>query len=367
MKLVYLSSARIPDDWAHVIQIMKMCEAFANEGHVVTLVVPRRGKTSDEDPFAQAGVRAVFTIKKLPCLDFFPGTRGKFFYWLRTLSFFIIARAYLLFSDFDVIYTRELLAWTPTAKTIFELHSITDTISKILSRLTRGRKIVVITEGIRKELVARGVMSEHVLTAADGVDLKDFVHPESKDSARRRLGIKVRAMVALYIGLLDEWKGIDTLGEAASLLVPDIQVVAIGDGTRSLDELKKKYANAIFLGRRAYSELSDNQSAADVLVLPNSGKSDISAMYTSPLKLFSYMTSGKPIVASDLPSIREVLSEKNAFLVEPDNAEALADAIRFVLAHPQEAAQRARQAKEDVKRYTWERRAKHILSALGHA
>jgi glycosyltransferase involved in cell wall biosynthesis len=77
------------------------------------------------------------------------------------------------------------------------------------------------------------------------------------------------------------------------------------------------------------------------------------------------MASGKPIVASDLPSLREVLSEKNAFLVKPDDPRALAEGIRFALAHPEEAARRAAQAREDVKRYTWEMRAEKILSFIG--
>ncbi|MSU73894.1 hypothetical protein EXS56_02010, partial [Candidatus Kaiserbacteria bacterium] len=53
--------------------------------------------------------------------------------------------------------------------------------------------------------------------------------------------------------------------------------------------------------------------------------------------------------------------EKNAFLVKPDDPEALAEGIRYVLAHPDEASLRATQALRDVKRYTWESRAKHIL------
>ena len=94
-------------------------------------------------------------------------------------------------------------------------------------------------------------------------------------------------------------------------------------------------------------------------VLPNSGKSDISAKYTSPLKLFSYMAAGKPIVASDLPSCARGASEKNAFLVAPDDPEALAEGIRYALAHPEEAAKRAAQALGDVKRYAGNRVQKY--------
>jgi glycosyltransferase involved in cell wall biosynthesis len=76
------------------------------------------------------------------------------------------------------------------------------------------------------------------------------------------------------------------------------------------------------------------------------------------------MTSGKPIVASDLSSLREVLSEKNAFLVKPDDPEALAGGIRYALSHPDEATKRAAEAGRDVRRYTWENRAKQILEFI---
>ena len=364
MKLVYLSTARIPDDWAHTIQILKMCEAFANAGVTVELVVPRRSKTLLEDPYAYAGVRRNFTITRLFCIDLFPGTQSRVLYWLRTLSFYFSAWSYLHFARCDVIYTRELTAWIPARKAVYELHTINPAITKVISRLQKSRCVVAITEGIRAELVSRGLQAGNVLTAADGIGALEFSNPESKELARRRLGLALDEKVALYVGRLDAWKGVDTLYSSAESLAPLIRVVVMGEGEESTESLRKKHSNVIFLGFHPYRELADNQSAADVLVLPNSGKSDISAKYTSPLKLFAYMAGGKPIVASDLPSLCEVLSEKNAFLVAPDDPVALAEGIRYVLSHPEEAEKRAAQAREDVKKYTWESRAKSILTFI---
>ena len=62
MKLLYLSSVGVPTDWAHGIQIMKMCEAFANIGVQVELVVPRRATAIKSDPFDYYGIRKNFTI-----------------------------------------------------------------------------------------------------------------------------------------------------------------------------------------------------------------------------------------------------------------------------------------------------------------
>ena len=89
------------------------------------------------------------------------------------------------------------------------------------------------------------------------------------------------------------------------------------------------------------------------------------AYFMSPLKLFEYMAAGVPIVATDLPSIREILHHKeNAWLIEPGNPQALAEGIQYLLEDPVFAEHLARGAKRDVQQYTWERRAAAILRLL---
>ena len=101
-------------------------------------------------------------------------------------------------------------------------------------------------------------------------------------------------------------------------------------------------------------------------VLPNSAEDVISVQYTSPLKLFGYMAAGVPIVASDLPSIREILSDDMAFFCTPDSPEALAAAIQQAVADPKEAHMRAERARLHSNNYGWDTRAKSILAALAH-
>lgn len=92
----------------------------------------------------------------------------------------------------------------------------------------------------------------------------------------------------------------------------------------------QRFPHVSFLGERPYKELPINQRAADVLVIPNTARTAISARFTSPLKAFAHMASDVPIVASDVPSIREALSETNAFFFAPDDARSLADACDHV-------------------------------------
>ena len=92
---------------------------------------------------------------------------------------------------------------------------------------------------------------------------------------------------------------------------------------------------------------------------------EFSAYFTSPLKLFEYMAAGVPIVATDLPSIREVLRhQENAWLVEPDNPKALAEGIAKVLSDAHLARRISEQAYVEVEKYSWDVRAKRIVNFL---
>jgi glycosyltransferase involved in cell wall biosynthesis len=103
---------------------------------------------------------------------------------------------------------------------------------------------------------------------------------------------------------------------------------------------------------------------ADVLVLPNPA-SAISTRFTSPLKLFEYMAAGRPIIASDLPAIREVIEpEVHGLLVPPGDPEALASAISRMLDDSQLRDRLARAARTRVDDYTWDRRGERLEALL---
>jgi glycosyltransferase involved in cell wall biosynthesis len=102
--------------------------------------------------------------------------------------------------------------------------------------------------------------------------------------------------------------------------------------------------------------------SCDVLVIPLP-YSLFSSVYTSPLKMFEYMASGVPIVASDLPALREIINEKNALFARAGDEADLARALSVIFNDPLSASTRARQAHHDVRAYTWHNRA---LDIAGH-
>ena len=98
----------------------------------------------------------------------------------------------------------------------------------------------------------------------------------------------------------------------------------------------------------------------DALVIPFPDEPHY-ALYASPLKLFEYMASGRPIIASDLPALREVLNDRNSLFFKPDNAADLARAVKMLKSSQMLGYHLSQQALADVKNYTWDKRAQRIL------
>jgi glycosyltransferase involved in cell wall biosynthesis len=170
-----------------------------------------------------------------------------------------------------------------------------------------------------------------------------------------------------YAGHLYPWKGVDLVVEAIAAL-PDTRGLIVGGHEQEADLARvKALAESLlcstritFTGMLPPAQVPARLREADVLVLPNP-PSALSKDFTSPLKLFEYMASGRPIVASDLPSIREVLRDGgNAVLVDAGNPQALTAGIRRIKDEPALGATLAAQALEDVREYTWARRAEKL-------
>ncbi|MDO8492457.1 MAG: glycosyltransferase family 4 protein [bacterium] len=373
MKIIYLSHFRLPTAKAHGLQVMKMCESFAGTGSKVELLIPTKKNFIGQNPFDYYGVKNSFSLRRLYIPDLGSRTTrfGVILFWLDFLSFATAIFFSGLSRDEEAIYyTRDypLLFLFPgwrKSSLVVEIHDIPLRRRFLFKRsLKLATHIVAVTQGVKNELVKMGVPSQKIVVAPDSVDLEAFNTKVDKSSARKKLEIDQEAYVAMYIGKLGDWKGTETLFKTSTSLYPEVKIVAIGGDPEEIPPLQKKYPEVIFKGFLPYRELPENQKAADVLVVPNTGKTAISKYYTSPLKLFAHMASGVPIIASDLPSLREILSEDNAFFFTADDPESLKEIILKVKSNMNEAKNRARRAQEDVLRYTWDRRVRLIVDFL---
>jgi glycosyltransferase involved in cell wall biosynthesis len=372
MKIIYLANVRLPTEKAHGLQIMKMCQAFAILGHEVELVVPRRLNNLPQDPFAYYGLPGNFKIVKLPCLDLILWDKilGNLSFWLASASFFISCKIFLLFRKYDIVYTREEQFISFLKLSFLELHSLPEKI-RFYHRFfwRRFKRIVVLTSFIKTALIDSGIAAAKISVAPDGVDLAEFDLDVSQGEARQKLNLPSDKKLAVYTGHLYDWKGAQTIADAAKYLPADAQVVFVGGTAEDVEKFKEKnnnIENIIIAGHQPHSQIPLYLKAADVLVLPNSGKEKISQFYTSPLKMFEYMASGVPIVASDLPALREILNENNSVLVEPDNPGALAEGIKMILADNQQAQKISHQSLAEAQNYSWLKRAERIINFIKH-
>jgi len=367
MKLIYIANARIPTEKAHGIQIMQMCVAFAKNNEV-ELVIPRRVNWIKENPFEYYGIERNFSITKLPCLDLIPFDKyiGHFGMLTESLTFNLFVFPYILFKKADIIYTRDkflLPLCLFLGNIIFEAHTFPKNYFLYSPFLKKVKGVVVITQGLKDLFVKWGISADKVLVVPDGVDLRKFQITNSKSQIRERLGLPQNKKIVLYTGHLYSWKGAQILAEASRYLPEDVEVYFVGGTKEDIEKFKVRCSNRSnvrIVGHRPHSEIPYWLKGADVLVLPNSGKEEISKNWTSPLKMFEYMASKTPIVASDLPSIREILNEENAVLAEADNPEKFAEGIKKVMEKQELSDKISHRAFQDVQKYSWQDRAKRI-------
>lgn len=123
--------------------------------------------------------------------------------------------------------------------------------------------------------------------------------------------------------------------------------------------------NLQFEGHQPHEQIPRYLKAFDVLLLPLQPEINRTLKYCSPLKLFEYLMAGRPIVASDLPSLNEILEDRNnALLVDPENPKEYLTALKTILDDQQLADELSCNAAKTGERYTWKRRAREIVEFM---
>jgi len=393
-RIVYLANARLPTEKAHGYQICKMCEAFADLGVEVKLLHPyRRNPLEGKSVFEYYGVRPVFEVQTLPNWDVVPLNRWVPEGWFAPV-FFLHAFLWARYAvgkaareKADLYYTREvpIAFWLVRQglPTVYEAHVVPKRGQRWLLRLISLhpalRLVVALAGTIKEELVKMGFRRDRVVVIPHGIDLH-FEKVPSRERCRHRLNLPLGRPIIGYIGrfravglekgipeLINAMKYLPSMNGAEPLLLcvggPMDAVPAYFDLARRIGVPEHRLR---FVDRVPNTEVPCWIRACDVIVLPLSPAymEKIGAM---PLKLFEYMAAGVPILATDLPSIREVLRHgENAWLIPPGDPKALAEGIRHLLENPELARRLAERARGDVQKYTWKHRAETILRLVGN-
>lgn len=363
MTTLYVANMRFPNEKAHGKQVRDMCNALVRLGPVELIVPTRR----TEGTPASFGLDGRVRVVRLAAPDIVH--LGRLGFWIESAWFAVVAALYARFRA-GAVLTREFPCAALCAllgkRVAWESHrGEWNAIVSLALRL--GARLVVISRGLRDFYAKRGVAAHRILVAPDGVDLSRYASLPSRAQARLMLGLPASLSLVVYNGHLHTWKGAGTLAEAASYLPQECRVIFMGGTDKDIAEFKERYGSdprVQVIGRKNDAERPLYLRAADAVVLPNTATEDISALYTSPLKLFGYMAAGAPIVASDLPSIREVLSDDTAFFAAADDPHSFAEAIGQALEQHEEAAARGDRARARAAAYDWSSRAEAIIGFL---
>ena len=401
MKIFYVTNARLPTEKAHGLATIKLCEAFAKEGIEVTVfcpwrVNPVRGKPPPaaaapsvrasngvnplkQDLYGYYRVQRNFKVCFLPSFDFlWLGFGKRFFFLLQLFSFSNIAAIWLFFRygisgqlRNTVIFSHDhiplFFVSFFASKIFYDIHHYPEDTLLYRRVLERAIGIGVQTRWkIQKLHEDFGVPAEKIVYWPNGTDIERFDIRPSVKEARAQLNLPQDKRVVLYTGSLQRWKGVEILLEASQFLSPEVVVYIVGGSEEEIQKFKIQNSKfkIRFVGHRPWAEIPLWLKAADVLVLPNTGRMRVSQYYTSPMKLFEYMASGRPIVASDIPSIREIVDETMVFFATADDPESFAQVIQQTLNRPGEARSRVEKSLAEVKKYTWDNRATRLLEPM---
>lgn len=366
-RIAYLSHASIPSAEANSIQVMKMCAAFARRAQELVLYCRATGPL--DTAHAHYGVEAGFRLVGTG------GRRirvvGRALYSLRVLAH--LRRE----SSAELLYGRDYhtLALASLAGVrlpiALEVHqppqgALERLLLRVLFRNPRFLRLVVISRALEGEYLRLfgELVRGRITVAHDGADAPDGV--DRPRDARQALTLG-------YVGNLYPGKGMEMIEQLAPRLA-ECRFHVIGGQPRDVELWKERIGlgNVVFHGLLPHAEAQARMRECDVLLAPfqrfvwiGGDRTDI-GRWMSPLKVFEYMGSGRPLIASDLSVLREVLRDgENALLVDPEDREAWVRAIRRLAGDADLRARLAARAREDLARhYTWDRRAELILEEL---
>ncbi|HUL72554.1 MAG TPA: glycosyltransferase family 4 protein [Vicinamibacterales bacterium] len=270
---------------------------------------------------------------------------------------------------YDAVHSHEeggaigvLIAWALRVPHLYDMHSsLPQQVSNFgyaratwltrvlgwLERLMirRSRVVIVICQDL--ETTVRGVDAAVPTVLIENAPGSGTIAPAGRGAAiRARLGLAPETPVVLYTGTFEAYQGLDLLYDAMAIVVrerPAARLVMVGGEPAQVEEARRRVtarglANAVvFTGQRPAEEVPDYLDAATMLASPRSTGTN------TPLKIYQYLRSGRPIVATRLRTHTQVLDDQIAFLADPQPAP-FAAAILEVINDPAQAAARGQRA-----------------------
>ena len=384
MRIIYLAPADVQVARVDRQCVVYFCSALAGCGAAVELIalgitLSEAERHRSDDPLALYGVRTKFPVSVVPTRlhqdsrSWFVGLTR-----LRVHTIIVARRLARMRADENLsVYVKNFfpglallgLRQLRTFTLLFEVHTTPrNRLQRFVLRHVDG--VVANTHALARDLHVHGV-APRILPTHQGVELDRFQGGETKRTLRERLGLPLDDLLAVYTGKVSiGYAEVESIVScAATPECRDIRFVLVGGREDHVlawrdDVISRGLENVVFTGFVPPADVHEYQLAADVLLLYYPSEMELNA-FRSPGKLFGYMASGVPIVAVDLPVLREVLGDPPAAeLVRPDSPTELAAAVRRVVDDPQRSASLAAAALERVGDFTWTRRAELVLEFI---
>ena len=360
---------------ASAVHVMKMCQAMADMGIAVECVLP--GRVKKEKLFSFYGVKTSFRVTPLALSG---GATRRSLHGLLAALYACRKR-----NGFDFAFTRDLVfAWFATRvfgiPTVYDAHHppVNRAAGKIIGSFSRSENLLGMSfnsQGLRDMYSRLGIAGRNPVVAPNGFEPEAFEGEHDVPSLRARLGLPLKRKIVCYCGNTYRGRGLELLVRAAARM-PEVEFLIVGGRERDnalWREMARQSGTLNFRmeGFVAQREVSSYLLASDVLVMPYSSGVTIrdgteAGEFTSPLKLFEYMAAGKPIVATGVPSVLEILRPgKNSVVTPPDDEEEFVRALGSVLGNPGLCARLSERARSDAAGYTWKKRVERIIEGAG--
>lgn len=372
MRVLYAFAEPLPLPRARGVQVAHAISSLVNSGVAVDLAyAPVNGKSPCEDVSGepQEGLTLIPISRGWPApLNRIPPISR----WHSVRLFEHRLRREIKERRPDVIYMRHLklahlvLKSRCSTPVIYEAHEVFADTAK-----TKYRKNIGALEGIVVRTAAGVVCNSHAtanrLSELYGEPARLLVLPNGvarpADLPQKRWDQCARHVV--YAGSFFGWKGVDDLVAAAAFL-PGFHITLIGGEPGQIQRITRNLpsegAELELLPRIPNSEVLERLAASCIAVLPN--RPDPDSRFTSPIKLFEYMSAGCAIVCSDLPPMREVLADNEAVWFSAGNPVSLAETLRSIGSSPVLAKALGERARKSSSKYTWQKRANNLKAFL---
>jgi glycosyltransferase involved in cell wall biosynthesis len=374
MRIAFISSSNIPSRTANSIQVMKVCNAFCALDHQVKLWVPGlKTGLNWQDLKSWYGIRHDFTISWLRS----PRQLRRYDFALKA-----VLAAALWKADLYYIWPLQAAALASSLglPTVLEVHDRPRgrVGPSLLRWYLHGRgavRLLAITDALRcwlSEAYRMDLVEPFTFVSPMGVDLDQYENLPDPPEARQQLGL-VDRFTAGYTGHLYPGRGLDLLYGLA-LNNPNIRFIWIGGEEETIDAWRVRaeddqVSNLLIQGFVPNEKLPIFQAACDVLMMPYESVVTVSsgadtAAFASPMKVFEYLATGRPILSSDLPVLLEVLNSENSVILPVGDVDKWNNALQELIQKPSLRKSLAERAKQDAGTYSWLERARSSIQGL---